>query len=110
MAPGSNIIVVDIDDWDGFILKEAVFSFIGHMGGIIAEDGLHLDMKVTYHGAPGSPIRHLFVAYIHPTIEQGHTPTSSQGSITDFRGFDSCSMRVDSHGIVHDFRDIIGLH
>jgi hypothetical protein len=39
-ALGSNIIVVDIDDWDSLVRKEAVVSFIENMGGIIAEDGL----------------------------------------------------------------------
>jgi hypothetical protein len=49
-ALGSNIIIVDVDDWDGLVRKEAVVSFVEHTGGIIAEDGLPLDMKITHDG------------------------------------------------------------
>jgi hypothetical protein len=41
-ALGSKIIVVNVDDWDGFVQKEAVGAFVKHAGGILAEDGLRL--------------------------------------------------------------------
>jgi hypothetical protein len=40
----SKIIIVGVDDWDGFFLKEAVDSFVEHMGGVVAQDGLYLHM------------------------------------------------------------------
>jgi hypothetical protein len=60
-ALGQNIIIVGVDDWDGFIQKEAVDSFLGHMGGIIAENWSHLDVKVTHHGIAVPPTHHMYV-------------------------------------------------
>jgi hypothetical protein len=48
-ALGSKVIVVNVDDWDGFVRKEAVGSFVKHAGGILAEDGLCLYVQVTHH-------------------------------------------------------------
>jgi hypothetical protein len=59
---GSNIIVIGVDGWDGFVRKEAVVSFVEHMGGIIAEDWLRLDVKAMHHGITVSLTHHLYDA------------------------------------------------
>jgi hypothetical protein len=61
-ALGSNIIVADVDDWDGLIRKEAAVSFIEHTGRIIAEDGLGLDIKIMHHGVAVPSTHHPDVA------------------------------------------------
>jgi hypothetical protein len=68
----SKIIVIDVDDWDSFVRKEAVVSFVEHMGGIIAEDWLCLYKKVSHHGVTILPTRRPFVAQIHVIMAQGH--------------------------------------
>jgi hypothetical protein len=61
-ALGSKFIVVDVDDGDGFVRKEALVSFVEHTGGIIAEYGLRLNTKVTHHGVAVPSAHHPYVA------------------------------------------------
>jgi hypothetical protein len=75
----SKIIVVDVDDGDGFVRKEVVGSFVKHTGGVIAEDGLRLDMKIRHHGVAVPPAHHLDIAEIHLAMEQCHGPACTQG-------------------------------
>jgi hypothetical protein len=98
-ALGSKIIVVNVDDWDGFVRKEAVGSFVKHAGGIIAEDGLRLYMHATHHCADMPPTHHPDVAEIYLAVQKGYGPTSAQGSGTDFQGFDASAMDVEAHHI-----------
>jgi hypothetical protein len=44
-----EIIVVDVDDWDGLVRKEAVGSFVEHPIGIVAHDWLCLEVEISHH-------------------------------------------------------------
>jgi hypothetical protein len=68
MALGSILTVVDIDDGDGLVWKEAVGSFVKYTGGIMAEDGLRLDMKLTRHGIAVPSAHHPDVSEIHLAV------------------------------------------
>jgi hypothetical protein len=110
MALESIIIVAYVDDGDGLVRKEAVGSFINHKGGIIAEDGRRLDMKITHHGVAVPSAHHPDVAEIHLAMEQRHGPACAQGSSTNLQKFNACAMDVDAHGVVQNFRDILPFH
>jgi hypothetical protein len=105
-ALGSKIIVVNVDNWDGFVRKEAVGSFVKHAGGILAEDGLCLYVQVTHHCIAMPSTHHTDVAEINLAIQEGHSPASAQGSRTDFQRFDAGAMDVETHRAAQDFRDI----
>jgi hypothetical protein len=108
-ALGSKIIIVDVDDGDGFVRKKIVGSFV-NTGGIIAEDGLRLDMKVTHHSVAVPPAHHPDVAEIHLAMWQCHGVAGTQGLSTNLQRFDACAMDVDAHGVAQNLCDILRFH
>jgi hypothetical protein len=101
-ALGSIIIIVDIDDGDGLVQKEAVVSFVEHTGGIIAEGCM--DMNIMHHGVAVLSAHHPDVAELHFAMRQRHGPASVQISSTNLQRFNACLMDGDAHGVAQNFR------
>jgi hypothetical protein len=96
------------DDWYGFVREEALVSFIEHVGGIIANNELCLEIEVPHHGVAVPPTHHMDVAAVSSAMEQGHGTSFPQGASTNLRGFNAGAMDIDPHGIAQDFCDILG--
>jgi hypothetical protein len=105
---GSIIVVINVDDRDGLVRKEAVGSLVEHMDGEVAHNRFGLHMQVLHHIVAIPAAHHVYVVHVDSPMKECHCSTGPQGPITDFQRFYARAMIFESHSMTQDIRHIFG--
>jgi hypothetical protein len=94
------IVIINIDDRDSLVRKEAVGSLVEHMGGVVAHNRLSLHMQVSHHNVTIPAAHHAYVVHVNTSMKECHGTTGPQGPGTYLLCLYARSMNVETHGVM----------
>jgi hypothetical protein len=104
---GLSITVID-DNRNRLFGKGGISSSGVHYGRAVVDDGLHLNMKKSYHSTDILVAHHVDAVQINPPKKHGHGSSCSYEKVADFRGLDAHLAVIHCHGTMQDVRYILG--